>query len=137
VEEKGTESVKPALEEVKELKPPKAEERVTDWKTDWEWESAATGRKDFTDDYREKTEKKLRENMIKLDEEIAQLDQTINRNFFISIGLIVVMIVVMIFIYLSLSSRIGDQEDEINRLRDQFGLVIPDNHNIQNTQITA
>jgi Fe2+ transport system protein B len=88
-------------------------------------ESKPAYRKDLLDEQREKSERRLRESIKKLDDEIHELDQTAKRNLYISVGLIIVLFVVMVFIYLTLSSRIGDQQDKLDRIKNDIGLVSP------------
>lgn len=88
-------------------------------------ESKPVYKKDLLDEQREKSDRRLRESIKKLDDEIFKLDQTVKRNFFISLGVIAVLFIIVIFIYLSLSSRIGDQQDSLDRLKNDIGIINP------------
>ena len=104
------------------------EEETREIKEDVVIDSKPAYKKDLFEEQREKTDRRIRENIKKLDDEIATLEQTVKRNFMISLGLIVVLIVMVIFIYLSLSSRISDQQDKIDRLQNSIGLITPQLH---------
>ena len=100
-------------------------EEVQDIKEDILEDIKPAYKRGLLDEQREKVDRRTRENIKKLDDEISALNQTVKRNFIISISLIVVLIVMVIFIYLSLSSRISDQQDKIDRLQNKIGLLIP------------
>ncbi len=106
------------------------EESVQETIEDTLTQSKPVYKKEIFEEQKEKTDKKIRENIKKIDDELFKLDQTVKRNFFISLGLIVVLIVVVIFIYLSLSSRIGDQQDKFDRLKNDIGIINPHQQHI-------
>lgn len=111
------------LQEDEELKETKTEiERDSEFDPD----SYSEQRNEFFNEQKEKSEKRTRESIKKLDDEISQLDQTVKKNFLISIGIIAVLIIIIIFIYFSLSSRIDDQQDKLDRLKNDMGLQMPE-----------
>ena len=125
----GDNHIEPELNIREEVEPDELEEEIQETKEDAVPESKPAYKKDLFEEHREKTDRRIRDNIKKLDDEIAALDQTVKRNFMISIGVIIVLIVIVVFIYLSLSSRISDQQDKLERLKNDIGLVIPPNQN--------
>lgn len=117
--------VEPDLSIQDEVIPDEPEEEILETKEEISSERKPPFKKDLFDEQREKSDRRIRESIKKLDDEIAELEQTVKRNFMISLGVFVVLIVIVIFIYLSLSSRISDQQDKLDTLQNSIGLLIP------------
>lgn len=117
--------VEPDLSIQDNVIPDEPEEEILETKEEISSERRPTFKRDIFDEQREKSDRRIRESIKKLDDEIAELEQTVKRNFMISLGVFVVLIVIVIFIYLSLSSRISDQQDKLDTLQNSIGLLIP------------
>lgn len=116
--------VEPDLSIQDNVIPDEPEEEILETKEEISSERRPTFKRDIFDEQREKSDRRIRESIKKLDDEIAELEQTVKRNFMISLGVFVVLIVIVIFIYLSLSSRISDQQDKLDTLQNRIGLLI-------------
>ena len=121
--------VEPDLSIQDNVIPDEPEEEILETKEEISSERRPTFKRDIFDEQREKSDRRIRESIKKLDDEIAELEQTVKRNFMISLGVFVVLIVIVIFIYLSLSSRISDQQDKLDTLQNSIGLLIPQPQN--------
>ncbi len=118
-------NVEPDLSIQDDVIPDEPEEEILETKEEISSERRPPFKKELFDEQREKSDRRIRENIKKLDDEIAELEQTVKRNFMISLGVFVVLIVIVIFIYLSLSSRISDQQDKLDTLQNSIGILIP------------